>query len=159
MLNASYVTELTKMAEVSGLEAGEDTENLRNGFDRQIGSQRNGCACRMGIPITFNFEKIEEVKGIRLVFDSDLSRTAHNMPCNYPLEQKGFKMPGTLIKSYKIQTSDDGVAFENVVEESCNCRSLRKHEFSAAIKALRFVPIAAWGEDKKAATVFSVDVL
>lgn len=81
---------------------------------------------------------------IRLVFDSDLNRKYHNMPCNYHLVQTKFRLPETLIKEYKIQgISENGEIKEIHITD--NHQRFVKHCVDWCVKTIRFVPISAFG--------------
>ena len=68
-------------------------EVIRNGFDR---GKENLWIGQSGDVLEYRFEKETAISRIRLVFDSDLNRKYHNMPCNYPLVQKKFTSSGDL---------------------------------------------------------------
>ena len=68
------------------------------------------------------------------------------MPCNFPLVQTKFKLPGTLIKKYKIQ----GIAENEEISEiiiSENRRRFIIHEINWSVKTLRFIPISTHGDE------------
>ncbi len=55
---------------------------VRNGIER---GEQNLWMGSEGESICYTFESNEHVREIRLVFDNDMNRGYHNMPCNYPL--------------------------------------------------------------------------
>lgn len=75
-----------------------------------------------------------------MIFDSDLNRNYHNMPCYYPLVQTRFKLPKTLIKEYKIEgVSKNGDVTEIHITD--NHQRFVKHKVDWYVKSIRFVPI------------------
>lgn len=130
------LSELTKNAYCSA-------EIVRNGKDR---GEENLWIGTDSDFVEYCFESDTEIKGIRLVFDSDLNRKYHNMPCNYPLVQTKFKLPGTLIREYKLQgITESGEVKEIYVND--NRRRFVKHEINWCVKSLRFIPLATHGEN------------
>lgn len=142
------VPELTRSARTN-------CEAVRNGFDRPIGEDYNGFVGGAGDFIYYDFGKEVHINEIRLVFDSDLNRPYNNMPCNYPLEQPGYKVPKTLVKSYKI-IADTTDGERVVVDESLNYQRMVKHKVDIKATGVRLVPLDTWGDDKF--RVFAFDV-
>lgn len=91
-----YKRELPRLTRAAACSA----EVVRNGTER---GEQNCWVGKKGDIIEYEFDSDTEISGIRLVFDSDLNRDYHNMPCSYPLVQTKFKLPETLIKEYKIE--------------------------------------------------------
>ncbi len=126
--------ELTQKAECSA-------EVIRNGIDR---GEENLWTGKEKDFIEYRFDKDIKISGIRLIFDSDLNRNYHNMPCNYPLVQTKFKLPETLIKEYKIQgISENGEMKEIHITD--NHQRFVKHSVDWCVKSIRFVPISTYG--------------
>ncbi len=94
--------------------------------------------------IEYRFDKPETVKKVRLVFDSDLNRDYHNMPCNYKLHEDRFTMPETLIKAYKIVFTDESGA-EKVISVKNNRNRLVVHDICENAVLVRFVPLETYG--------------
>ena len=119
------------------------SEVVRNGIDR---GEDNLWVGEAGDVVEYRFSTPEVVREIRLVFDNDMNRDYHNMPCNYPLVQTKFKLPKTLIKAYRIEgEGEDGQLLSIVVED--NHQRFVKHAVDWKVKALRFVPIATHGHN------------
>lgn len=130
------VPELTIKAECSA-------EVIRNGVDR---GEENLWTGEKNDVIEYRFDKDTNISEIRLVFDSDLNRDYHNMPCNYPLVQKKFKLPDTLIKEYKVL----GIAESGEIKEvyvNTNHQRFVKHSVDWSVKSVRFVPISTFGSE------------
>lgn len=130
------MSELTKNAECS-------SQVVRNGVDR---GEENLWTGKENDVIEYRFDTDTKISGIRLVFDSDLNRKYHNMPCNYPLVQTKFRLPETLIREYKIQ----GIAENGEIKEihiNDNHRRFVKHAVDWCVKTVRFVPISTFGTE------------
>lgn len=101
---------------------------------------------KAGDSITYTFDDDVEIKDIRLVFDSDINRTYHNMPCCYPLIETNFKLPSTLITEYKIEgISSCGIL--NEIHVNDNHLRFVRHSVDWKVKTVRFVPISTNGSD------------
>ena len=128
------VSSLTKSANCS-------SEVVRNGRDRGDDNLWRG---QRGDFIEYKFDKDTDISEIRLVFDSDLNRKYHNMPCNYPLVQTKFKLPNTLIREYVIEgESKSGEKFSIHITD--NHQRFVKHKVDWQVKSLKFIPISSHG--------------
>jgi hypothetical protein len=118
-----------------------NAEIVRNGKDR---GEENLWHGRDGDCVEYSFDGDTEIKEIRLVFDSDLNRRYHNMPCAYPLEETKFKLPDTLIKDYIIEgTNESGEKF--TLEVKNNRRRFVRHSVDMKVKNIRFIPLSTHG--------------
>ena len=118
-----------------------NSEVIRNGIDR---GENNLWIGKIGDSVKYTFEEDTKISEIRLVFDNDMNRSYHNMPCNYPLVQTKFKLPSTLIKEYKIEgKNSEGVKFELSVSD--NHQRLVRHSVNWRVKEIAFVPISTHG--------------
>ncbi len=72
---------------------------VRNGVDR---GEENCYIGALGTPLSYTFSGDTAVRGVRLVFDSNLNRPEHNMPCCYPLVEEKYKLPQTLIREFDL---------------------------------------------------------
>lgn len=118
-------------------------EVVRNG---QYRGEENLWKGKRGDQIVYSFDKMQDIKEIRLVFDSNLNRNHRNMPCNYPLEEQNIHLPETLIKGYRLEGvgEDDTVV---TIEIHDNHQRLVKHDVDWHVKAIRFVPLSTHGCD------------
>jgi hypothetical protein len=99
-----------------------------------------------GESICYTFEGDEDVREIRLVFDNDMNRKYHNMPCNYPLVETRFKLPATLIREYRIEgVAEDGTT--STLHITDNHLRFVRHRVDWRVKTLRFVPLATHGSE------------
>lgn len=120
------------------------SEIVRNGVDR---GEENCWIGKAGDFIEYSFEKDTDIRGIRLVFDSDLNRNYYNMPCNYPLNEERFKIPKTLIKEYRIEAeSADGKTYSLCVDN--NYQRFVRHHVDWKVKTVRFVPVSTNGSEE-----------
>ena len=74
------------------------------------------------------------------------------MPCNYPLNQTQYKLPGTLVKSYQVFA--DG---KLVIEENNNYQRLRKHPLEIA--AQRIDIVLKESHNNEECRIFAVDLV
>lgn len=97
-----------------------------------------------GMYLEYCFDTPVYVEQVRLIFDSDLNRDYHNMPCNYPLKQEKYKLPQTLIKEYElVVATGDGNVLKQEYEE--NHERLVFHEIKQNVLKIRFIPKDTWG--------------
>ena len=114
---------------------------VRNGVDR---GDENCWIGAEGDFVEYTFPTDTRISQVRLVFDSDLNRDYHNMPCNIPLEQKKFKLPSTLITRYRVEAlASDGTAYSFEVDN--NHQRFMRHFVDWNVKTIRFVPLATNG--------------
>jgi hypothetical protein len=129
--------DLTKNAKCS-------SETVRNGIER---GEENLWIGEKGDFIEYSFENDTDIHEIRLIFDNDMNRQYHNMPCCYPLVETKFKLPKTLIKEYIIEgSSESGVVFS--VHVTDNHLRFVKHTVNAKLNRIRFIPISTHGCDR-----------
>ena len=124
-------------------EAHCNSEVIRNGIDR---GENNLWIGKAGDTVKYTFEEDTEISEIRLVFDNDMNRKYHNMPCNYPLVQTAFKLPSTLIKEYKI-VGENSAGDKLELSVSDNHQRFVRHCVNWKVKELTFIPISTHGCD------------
>lgn len=128
------VSKLTKNAKCSA-------DIVRNGIER--GNENLWIGGKNDM-IEYEFEENTEIHTIRLVFDSNLNRGYHNMPCRYPLVEKEYKLPDTLIKEYIVEgIGEDGK--RETVEIKDNHLRFVIHNVDWNVKKLRFIPVSTHG--------------
>jgi len=130
------INELTRKAHCSA-------EIVRNGVER---GEENLWKGRSGEAIEYVFERATEIRELRLVFDNDMNRKYHNMPCNYPLVQDKFKLPATLVKEYIIEAYDKGreVCRLHVTD---NHQRFVRHVLSICADRIRLIPLSSHGSE------------
>ena len=142
------VSKLTKDATL--LCPSPHAENLRNGIDRPVGSNNNGCRLRPGEDITYCFEKPVYVQRARIVFDSDLNRDSlpdgfkRPMLANRPENCPDSYVPTSLVRKYRLEAfSENGE--KSIFEVSNNYQRLNYVPIKMSITKLRLVPTETWG--------------
>jgi len=143
-----------------------DEENLRNGVDRPIGDQDNGCRVPLGSAIQYDFGRETPLTMARIIWDSDLDRDTlpviggkpwyHNMMANRPLNMPDFTVPETMVKAYRLEgVQADGTVV--TLHEAANNYHRRNHvPLTGSYRAIRLIPLRTWGAQD--AHVFSFDV-
>ena len=157
--NVRPVSPLTAKAKLSA--ASGNPELLRNGLDRQIGQDRNSWDCKKGDSVVFDFGAETKVDSVRIVFDSNLSRTTHNMVSYYTLAPQDFAVPPELVKSFRIEVLAPGSdsakpVWKEALSVADNHQRLVRLALGVKTKALRFTPLETWGAP--AVRVFSIDL-
>ena len=120
---------------------------MRKGIDRPVGDTDNGWTGKVGSWIEYSFTSAQEINEFRFIFDSDLNRKPLNMPCNYPLKSQTAGIPGTMLKSFRIDFLDDNNSWQTLCEEDNNYQRLVRIKKSVKTKAVRFVPLITWGSE------------
>lgn len=143
---------LTKITETAKLDASQgDPSLLRSGNDRD-----EGWVADLGEYVRYSFEDYTYINKIRLIFDSNLNRDYHNMPCNYPLNIKGYKLPETLIKEFIIEIeTKEGI--KELVHETNNYQRLYQIDVQKSVKSVKLIPLKTRGE--KMTRVISFDLI
>jgi hypothetical protein len=128
------VPDLTKKAKINA-------EIVRNGKDR---GDENLWIGKEGDYIEYELDTPERVKNIRLIFDSNLNRTYHNMTALYPLKEEEYYLPKTLVKDYIIEGEcEDGSIVRLEVKD--NFQRYVKHEVDWLVKRVRLIPVSTNG--------------
>ena len=123
------------------MQAACSAEVVRNGIDR---GEANCWIGQAGDVIEYTLDRDTDIRGIRLVFDNNMNRKYHNMPCSYPLVEKRFKLPDTLIREYRIEGIDaEGKTYELHIKD--NHQRFVKHDVAWKVSKIRFVPLATHG--------------
>ena len=132
--HARKVPELTLAANCS-------SNIVRNGLDR---GEENLWIGQAGECVTYEFYSDVDIREIRLIFDNDMNRKYHNMPCYYPLVETKYKLPATLIKEYVIEAENSsGEKF--CLHVTDNHQRLVKHHVDWKAKTVKFIPIKTHG--------------
>jgi hypothetical protein len=154
--NTRTVNALTRSAKLSAT-AG-DPEALRNGLDRGIGGARNSWDVLPGDSVTFDFGEPTPLSSIRLVFDSNLSRSTRNMPSYYTMASQDFAVPPQIVKAFtlEIQEGDGGSAWKTIIDIPDNHQRLVRLPLGITASRIRFTPKATWGA--KDVRVFALDL-
>lgn len=134
--SAREVSQIAKSANLSS--SSGNPEALRNGIDRPIGGDTNAWSAAPGDWVSYEFDAPKRLKGVRIVFDSDLNRAIKNMPSNYPLKgHPEFHVPETLVKSFAIECLDETGEWTVVFEDDNNRQRLVKVPLNVETTAVR----------------------
>lgn len=117
------------------------SDTVRNGIDRRDENLWKG---KKGDEITYEFPEDTFVSSVRLVFDSDLNRKYHNMPCCYHLSETEYRLPDTIIKSYRIE-AESSSGEKTVISVSDNHQRFSCHSIGKKVKCVKFVPLETNG--------------
>lgn len=131
-----------------------DAENLRNGLDRPIGSEDNGCHLPLGSAVSYEFGRAAKVGRVRLILDSDLNRETlpplerklnRNMIHNRHLAWVDSYVPQTLLKGYRLEgTTPDGQTAV-LYETDCNHQRRNFVEIDRELTSVTLIPLSTWG--------------
>jgi hypothetical protein len=122
-------------------------EPLRNGIDRVLNGIENGWWGAPGESVTYAFDRPVQLSQARLVFDSDQS-DKKRMPCWYPKEGTTVKMPAMLAREFALEIQAAGGDWQRVFTTADNSQRLLKIAFAHEARAVRFIPLAGWGQGR-----------
>lgn len=162
--NLRAVPELTLRAKLNC--AAVDAENLRNGKDRPIGEEDNGCVLALGEIVELDFGSEKPISRVRIVWDSDLNRETmpqihgqvwdKNMLHNRSWHSPDFYVPKTMTKAYRIEGVKADGSVVTLVQENNNYQRLNKVAVEGNYQKVRLIPMETWGNEK--AHIFAFDV-
>jgi hypothetical protein len=122
-----------------------DAEPLRNGLDRPIAGADNGWTAPLGEHVTYTFDRVEHVRRVRIIFDSDLNRPEKNEHANRPLNWAPVGVPTTLVRAFRIEALGPDGTWRVALREEDNYQRLVRLSLDLQTRALRLVPEATWG--------------
>lgn len=125
------VSTLAQTGKLSG--DGQDLPLLLDGMDRDREKQSHAWTGRQA---EYHWTTRQHIGGVRLVFDSNL-QLHKRMPCTFPHK---VAMPGSLVKSYRLETNG-----ETVFRETNNHQRLVRVPLRVETKGLRLVIEETWG--------------
>ena len=131
-------------------------ETLRNGWDRQIGDERNSWDVAVGDWVCLEWTLPVRPQGLRLVLDSDLCRDTRNMLSYYSLPPQNFSVPAPLLKAFTVEGRDSTGQWSVITEVTDNHQRLVYVPIAQEVAALRLTPKATWGATQ--VRIFSLDV-
>jgi hypothetical protein len=117
----------------------------------------------LGVPgsswVEYRFSEPERVRGLRFVFDSDLSRDPadHRMRSNYALDDVPTPVSPVITRAYRVDVQGADGQWRTLLSELDNHQRLVRYEVDVVARALQFVPEGTWGAP--AAHVFAWDVI
>jgi hypothetical protein len=130
---------------------------LLDGLDRDRPDAGHAWSGPLGSKVEFAWPETTRIGGVRLVFDSDLSKNKC-MPCSYPHRSgRRSAVPGTLVKACRLEAMDAAGHWSVVHRETENFQRLVKVPLDVECRALRFVAEETWGDP--GARLFSMEPL
>ena len=136
--------------------SGGNPELLRNGYDRQIGGERNSWDASVVDSVVLDLGVLTQLHSLRLVFDSDLSRTTHNMVSYYTLAAQDFTVPAQLVKAFTVEADTGDGLWRSIAEVTDNHQRLIRVPLACSARRLRLTAKATWGAP--AVRVFALDL-
>lgn len=121
---------------------------LKDGVDRDLPDISTGATVEIGDSLTYTWQSCVYAKSLTLVWDSNLTRRIHNMPCVYHLDNPSSAVPSTLVKSYEVRiTTKDG---EKTIYSTLDNR-LRHVTIDIAedISSVSVIPLSTYGNNDK----------
>jgi hypothetical protein len=104
--------------------------------------------CELPQSVTVRLAGMREASEIRVVFDSDFY---------LPSKWVHHRVPSTLVRAYKVETSTDGVTWETLADVKVNRRRLAVHRFAPrAVREVRVTVTETYGAPS--ARIFEVGV-
>ncbi len=152
--HARPVPALSRAARLTASEG--NPEPLRNGLDRPIGGADNGWSGALGSWVQYSFAAPQPVRSLRWVFDSDLNRHGRNAVSNYPLNMEPQRVPGTMIRRFRVEALDETGTWRVIARCENNYQRLVRLQTDVVARAVRFIPEATWGSPQ--AHLFAWDV-
>jgi hypothetical protein len=137
------ISALTRAAQLTA--SSGSPEPLRNGVDRPVGDADNGWTCSPGEWVSFAFETLRYVSGVRLVFDSHLNAHGLNMPYCYPLDLVRAAVPAKLVKAFRIEAQEGTGTWRVLHRETANHQRLVRVPLDVTTSSLRVVFEQTWG--------------
>jgi ribulose 1,5-bisphosphate synthetase/thiazole synthase len=134
---------------------GGDASALLDGHERQLGEEDHGVWMAAGEKVTWNFSEPKNFDSVRLILDSDFSRTKR-MPCSFPKKGNEAEMPAHLLKNGKIEVKRKG-KWEPLHEIENNFLRRVQLPLEDNLEGVRFTPTSTWGGEKL--LVYSFDLL
>ena len=117
-----------------------DPSVLLNGIERELNDCENYWHCGENDFVGYTFNKEEEIKEIRIVFNSDLSRPFHNIVAHYFLEERIFTPPETLVEDFDIEADGKVIYckkgnYQRLIKIPVSCKA---KELKLIIRKIRF---------------------
>ncbi len=137
-----------------------DASALLNGVDRRIWGNDNGYFGKTNKAITYTFDQLTHISGVRLVLDSDLDReytdgnpdalhTSSTLFFPKSYDNTTFGFPKCLVKHYIIEIMNENGEWNKVIEVTDNHQRFIKHTVDKEAKAVRFTPLSTYHSEKK----------
>lgn len=125
------------------LDAGCNYDIVRNGSER---GEENCLIINQGDFVEYTFDKNTAISEIRIIFDSNLNRAEHNMPCCYRLDEPNYKIPSTLVKNYEIiGENEKGDVLK--IEVNNNHQRFVLHNVEWNVRSVKLIPRKTHGDE------------
>lgn len=151
----NVIRRVGKVCLIGGLVGGDDT--LRNGNDRCFNGEK-AFYIPNGKPIKYVFDKPTEIGGVKVVFDSDLTRSTfdmdevekhHSMRCNILDDSPLMSMPKTLAKEFDIVATLPSGETVALSKERNNLKRNVLIGVDMPVKEVALTVYANWGKTEK----------
>lgn len=136
--------DLVMSAQLSG--EGDGLERLMDGVERDRENETHAWIGQPGSAIEFEWSRSIPIAGLRIVFDSNLNH-AKKMPCLYPQRGGQARVPGTLVRKYRVDARSQAGGWSTIFREENNYQRLATPLLNVHTRALRFVPEETWGAE------------
>ena len=132
---------------VARLSASEgNPDMLRTGVDRPTTDLGNAWTTALGGWVEYAFAHATQVRGVRLVFDSDLNRSLRQgMTALYHRDLPQLVPPPTLVKAFTLDARQPDGTWRRIATVENNYQRLVRVPLDAPVTSLRFSPTASWG--------------
>lgn len=134
---------------------GDNLSALRDGLERDRDAENHAWTGEIGAQIEYLWPQNVAIGGARLVFDSNLANEKR-MPCSYPQKGDWTRVPASLVKSFRLESLDEG-GWREVYREDENFQRLVAVELQIEARGLRLIVEATWGAPQ--ARVFAFEPL
>ena len=125
---------------------------VRSGIDR---GEENRWVGNIGDFIEYKSKTPFMLQGVRIIFDSDLNRDYHNMPCVIRLNETRYKLPETLISDFDIVLTDKSGQSKKIQVRDSHNRFV-KMNITGEYTSVKLVPLKTHGAEEF--YVFSFEV-
>ncbi len=121
-----------------------------------MGARPHAWTCEAGGTVTFRWKHPQDLPGLRLVLDSNLSNSKR-MACEYPQKSQTHALPAELVRDLNIEVDRGDGDWETVLEIRNNRKRLLELPLRTSARAVRVCLKSTWGE--KDPRLFSIDFL
>ncbi|MCC5845343.1 MAG: FAD-dependent oxidoreductase [Verrucomicrobia bacterium] len=135
---------------------GENAEALHDGWERDRENEKHAWTCEAGGAVSFRWLREQDLPGLRLVLDSNLSHSKR-MACEYPQPARVHALPGELVRDLDIQI-DRGGEWTTVYELRDNRKRLLEVPLHTSGTGVRVRLLSTWSEQIDP-RLFSIDLL
>lgn len=136
---------------------GEGAVALLDGWERDRENTPHAWTCEPGGHVTFQWNRLLEFPGLRLVLDSNLNNDKR-MACEYPQPNRGSALPGELARDIDISIDTGTGGWTLLRQIRDNRKRLLELPGAFQARALRIRLLRGWSE-VISPRLFSVDIL